>query len=198
MHMPILTTERLLIRPFVLGDLEAAYRILDIELGQADTGTAGAQTREQRRAWLEWSVLNYEQLAWMYQPPYGDRAVVLKRSGELIGAAGYVPALGPFDRLPGFSSAVPPDRARRFVPAFGLYWAITPAHQRQGYAGEAARALIDYAFTQLKLQRVIATTTYANAASIAVMRKAGMRIEHNPDAEPPWFQVVGIADSPSG
>jgi hypothetical protein len=129
MHMPILTTERLLIRPFVLGDLEAAYRILDIELGQADTGTAGAQTREQRRAWLEWSVLNYEQLAWMYQPPYGDRAVVLKRSGELIGAAGYVPALGPFDRLPGFSSAVPPDRARRFVPAFGLYWAM-PARPR--------------------------------------------------------------------
>ena len=194
MLMPPLETKRLIIRPFALDDLDAAYRILDVELSEAETGTAGAQTREQRRTWLQWSALNYDQLAYMYQPPYGDRALALRQTGELIGACGYVPALGPFDLLPSFASAEPESAARGYRPEFGLYWAIAPAYQRHGYASEAARALIDYAFTQLNLKRTIATTTYDNAASIGVMRKAGMRIERNPTSEPPWFQVVGIRE----
>ena len=38
---------------------------------------------------------HYEQLAKLRQPPYGDRAVVLKPTGRLIGACGYVPCLNP-------------------------------------------------------------------------------------------------------
>ncbi len=193
MQMPNLQTDRLVIRPFCADDLEAAFRILDVELADANTGTDGAQSREQRRAWLEWSVMNYEQLAYMHQPPLGDRAIELRSSGELIGACGYNPALGPYALLPGFAAGA--GDPRRFTLEIGLYWAISPAHQRQGYASEAARALIDYAFAQLNLQRIVATTAYDNAASIAVMRKAGMRIEQNPDTEPPWFQVVGIKDA---
>jgi hypothetical protein len=49
---------------------------------------------------LRWSVLNEAQLARLYQPPYGDRAVVLKSSQELIGACGFVPSFGPFGQLP--------------------------------------------------------------------------------------------------
>ncbi len=195
MHMPVLETDRLLIRPLALADLDAIYRILDVEQADAETGTAGAQSREQRRAWLEWSVMNYDQLAWMYQPPYGDRALVLKATGELIGAAGYVPALGPFGLLPSLRGGDSSASARRFTPEFGLYWQVALAHQRQGYASEAARALIDYAFAHLNLKRIIATTAHANLASIGVMRKAGMRIETNPESDPPWFQVVGIKDA---
>jgi ribosomal-protein-alanine N-acetyltransferase len=47
------------------------------------------------------------------------------------------------------------------------------------------------------LQRVVATTTYNNAASIRVMQKLGMTIERNPLPDPPWFQVVGVLESPS-
>jgi RimJ/RimL family protein N-acetyltransferase len=195
MHMPPLETDRLIIRPFALGDLEAAHRILDVDLAAANTGTAGAQTLERRRSWLEWSVLNYEHLAWMYQPPYGDRAVALKATGELIGAAGFVPAMGPFGLLPSLRAGEDLATARLHVPEFGLYWEIAPAHQRRGYATEAARALIDYAFTRLNLKRIVATTSDDNAASIAVMRKAGMRIERNPEPEPEWFQVVGILEN---
>ena len=35
-------TDRLVIRPFVMDDLDAIHRILDIELAEAETGTAGA------------------------------------------------------------------------------------------------------------------------------------------------------------
>lgn len=192
--MPTLETERLIIRPFALSDLDALHHLLDLEQADAETGTAGAQTREQRQAWLEWSVLNYAQLAWMFQPPYGDRAMVLKSSDELIGACGYVPALGPFGLLPTIQANEALARAARFAPEVGLYWQVARAHQRHGYASEAARAVIAYAFAHINLKRIVATTTHDNAASIGVMQKAGMRIEANPLPVPPWFQVVGIRE----
>ena len=76
-----------------------------------------------------------------------------------------------------------------------MFYAISPAHQRRGYASEAARALVDYAFQRLNLKRVVATTNYDNAASIGVMRKLGMWVEKNPRPEPPWLQVVGVLEN---
>jgi RimJ/RimL family protein N-acetyltransferase len=197
MRMPALETDRLLIRPFVLDDLDGIYQILDVELSEAEFGNEGPQSRAGRRLWLEWCIRNYAELAKLYQPPYGDRAVVLKSSGQLIGAIGYVPSFAPFDQLPGFGPGTPTPN-RRASPEFGLYYAFSPAYQRKGYASEATRAMIDYAFTQLNLKRIIATTTYDNAASIGVMRKVGMRVERNPYADPPWLQIVGVLDNPAG
>lgn len=193
MRMPTLETARLLIRPFTLDDLDALYQILDVELSNAELGTEGAMARDERRRWLEWSVLNYEQLSKLYQPPYGDRAVVLRTQGTLIGACGYVPCLAPFGQLPGFASA-DQEATGLSTTEFGLYYAFSPSHQRRGYAGEAARALVRYAFDVLKLKRVVATTTYDNAGSMGVMRRLGMRIERNPFPEPPWLQVVGVLE----
>lgn len=192
MHMPTLETERLLIRPFTLDDLDALYQILDVELHDAELGTEGAMARDERRRWLEWSVLNYEQLAKMYQPPYGDRAVVLRADERLIGACGYVPCLAPFGQLPGFTPMRQPIELS--TAEFGLYYALSPAYQRQGYASEAAGALVAYALDVLKLKRIVATTTYDNAGSMGVMRRLGMRIERNPLPEPPWLQVVGVKE----
>ena len=42
----------------------------------------------------------------------------------------------------------------------------------------------------------MADMTYDNLASIAVMRKLGMRIERNPCRDPAWLQIVGILRSP--
>ena len=194
-RMPNLETERLIIRPFALSDLDAIHRIIDLEQADAETGTAGAQTREQRRTWLEWSVLNYDQLAWMYQPPYGDRAIVLRDSGVLIGACAYVPCLGPYGQVPALQRAG--VSATGAVAEVGLFWAISPAQRRRGYAAEAARALIDYMFGEFHLGRIIATTTDDNAASMGVMRKLGMRVDRNPLPTPPWLQVVGVLTNPN-
>jgi RimJ/RimL family protein N-acetyltransferase len=78
-----------------------------------------------------------------------------------------------------------------------VFYAISPRYQGQGFATEAARALADYAFEQLHLKRVVATTDYDNLASIGVMKKLGMRIEQNPYPEPPWMQVVGVIENPT-
>lgn len=186
MTMPPLETPRLVIRPFVLDDLHAIHQILDIELGPEYSQAS----LDERAEWLQWSVLNYEALAKLYQPPYGDRAVVLKSTGQLIGACGFVPCLMPFEQLLAFSQ--PDSRPGLTSTEFGLYYALSPAHQRQGYATEAATALIEYAFGELHLKRVVATTAYDNVASMGVMRKLGMTIEKNPSPEPPWLQVVGV------
>jgi len=195
-EMPVLETARLRVRPFVMADLEDAHRLFDLELGGMDLTEDGAASLAERARWLEWSVLNYEHLHRLDQPPYGDRAIVLKETGALIGSVGYVPCLMPFEQLPFFAGGDAPATPARSTPEFGLFWAISPAHQRQGYATEAARAMADYAFQHMGLKRVVATTGYGNRASIGVMRKLGMTIERNPLPEPPWFQVVGVLEQP--
>jgi RimJ/RimL family protein N-acetyltransferase len=196
MRVRPLETDRLVIRPLIMDDLDAIHRILDIELAEAETGTEGAKTREERARWLQWTVLAYEELARLHQPPYGDRALALRGTPEVVGACGYVPCLAPFGQIPALRLSTDPTPARMSTE-FGLYWAISPAHQRRGYATEAARALIAYAFAELGLARVVATTSYDNAPSIGVMRKVGMHTEHNPYPDPPWFQVVGVLHHPT-
>jgi RimJ/RimL family protein N-acetyltransferase len=174
MRIPVLTTERLLIRELDESDLAAVERLLG----------------PGRERWLRWTALSYGEYADLLQPPYGERAVTLREDGRPIGAIGLVPALGPFGLLPSW-----PDEPAGFRPEVGLFYEIEAGERRKGYAHEAATALVQHAFLELGLGRVIATTTHDNEASIGVMRRLGMRIERNPREQPAWFQVVGVLDA---
>ena len=187
--MPVLETQRIRIRPLVSDDLASCHR-LNVEIGWADSSATDAQNLERRRQWVDWSVRNYEELARLTQPPYGERAIVRKDGGEFVGLVGLVPSMGPFGQLPGLGG----EERARFTPEVGLFWAISPTWQRQGYATEAARAVVNYGFGSLQLKRIVATTEFDNGASMGVMRKLGMRIERNPYPEPRWFQAVGVLD----
>jgi [ribosomal protein S5]-alanine N-acetyltransferase len=171
-HIPALETERLMIRPFKMTDLDDARRILDVD-----------------QNWLEWTVRNTVELAKMHQPPYGDRAIVLKDTGLLIGAVGLVACFAPFGLLTG-------DTSMLNTPEIGLFWSLDTAHRGKGYATEAAQALIDFAFNKMNLKRIVATTEYENEPSQKVMERLAMKLERNPHPEPFWFQVVGILDNP--
>jgi RimJ/RimL family protein N-acetyltransferase len=186
--MPALETERLVIRPFTLDDLGDIHQVMSLAF-QHHFDAGDADARAERQRWLQWTVLNYEALAKLNQPPYGDRAIVLKSTGQLIGSIGFVPCLTAFGQLPSLRAEV---GGGHDSTEFGLFWAVSPAHQRRGYATEAARVMIHYAFSALNLRRIIATTEYDNAGSMGVMRRVGMRIEKNPYPDPPWLQVVGI------
>jgi RimJ/RimL family protein N-acetyltransferase len=178
-----------------MDDLHPIHHLLDVVLREVELGTVGAQTLHERAEWLQWTILSYTQLAILYQPPYGERAVVHKRTQQLIGACGFVPCLDAFEQCAGFSPAPCPSHHWLSTPEVGLFYAITPAFRGQGYATEAAHALVDYAFQYLRLKRIVATTTYENAASMGVMRKIGMRIAKNPYSEPPWLQIVGVLEN---
>ena len=54
---------------------------------------------------------------------------------------------------------------------------LAPSAWGQGIAGEAGRALADYAFTKLNVRKVHARADASNAASRRAMDKAGMRPE---------------------
>jgi RimJ/RimL family protein N-acetyltransferase len=176
-RLPVLETERLRVRPLSVGDAEAVRAV----------------SGEPHPGWLEWTAATYGQLEALRQPPYGERAICLLEGGELVGMVGVVPSMGPFAQLPGFGGAIGP--ADRLRPEVGLYWAVAPEHRGNGYATEAARAVIDHGFAELGLARIVATTERDNLASIAVMRRLGMRVEQNPLPEPHWFQVVGWLDA---
>ena len=56
-------------------------------------------------------------------------------------------------------------------------WTLHPRIWGQGYASEGARALLNYAFTQLGAHRVVAFCHADNAASTRVMERIGMQPE---------------------
>ena len=174
MRVPPLHTPRLIVRELAAADRAAVERLLE-----------GGRGR-----WLEWTQLGYEQLAELHQPPYGERAIELRASGEVIGLVGLVPSLGPFGLLPSW-----PERGGLYRPEVGLYWIVAPEQRGDGVASEAAAALIAHAFAELRLARVVATTEHENTASIGVMRRLGMRIERNPEPEPEWLQTVGVLEA---
>ena len=79
-----LETERLIIRTFTLDDVPAYHRIC--EQGFSDGSLATDETAlTERQSWMQWSILSQEWFPRIHQPPYGDRAIELKATGELTG-----------------------------------------------------------------------------------------------------------------
>jgi len=147
-----LQTERLLLRPFALADAPAVQRLAG-ERAIADTTLNIPHPYEDGMA-EEWigthqAKFNAGELA--------NFAVVLRATGELIGAIGLVVS-------------------RRFDRAELGYWIGRPYWQ-QGYCTEAARAVLAYGFTALQLNRIHATHLRRNPASGRVMEKIGMTKE---------------------
>jgi RimJ/RimL family protein N-acetyltransferase len=192
-----LLTSRLLIRDLTAADLDDVHRILDVELGMDEL------SRSERGEWLQWTVLDYGQRRRLHQPPYAEYGVEANGTGELIGLVGLVPSMMPFGLLPAYYAEREPEqrepeRAHAYnVPEVGLFWAVSPSHQRLGYASEAGAALIGFAFDTLHLRRIVATTEHGNEASIGVMRRLGMRIARNPAPAPFFLNVVGILENPN-
>jgi len=84
-------------------------------------------------------------------------AVIEKASGQMIG------------HMPFHPWSVP--------ETYEIGWAFGRSHHGKGFAAEAARALVAYAFGSLKAHRVIATCQPENTASWRVAEKIGLRRE---------------------
>lgn len=190
LNIPVLETERLRIRRFVMTDAEA-YLAIQTAVGWVDPNRSYAENLARCRKWLEWVVRNYDGLANLMQPPYGDRAIEEKATGKLIGGVGLVPCFHPFEQLPYFGG----QENAKFSTEMGMFWMLSPDYQKQGLTTEAAQAMINYMFDMLHINRLVATTEHDNLASQGVMRKLGMRLERNPFPQPEWFQVVGILEN---
>ncbi len=75
----------------------------------------------------------------------------------------------------GFAGIQHVSFAADFAPAVEIGWRLRRASWGLGYASEAARAALQYAFATLKLDRVVSFTAVQNQRSRAVMQRLGMR-----------------------
>ncbi len=190
--MKPIATERLIIREFRPNDLGEIYRILDVELKFTDSAKQDSSIA-QRKQWLDWTMQGYEQNRLLLNPPYGDHAIVLRDSLQLIGICGLVPVLAPLGKIPYYKYTADADDEDMNYPEVGIYFAVSTHYQCRGFAYEASKALIGTAFKALKLKRIIAITDLYNNPSIAVLKRLGMRIEILPGLKS--NQVVGILEN---
>ena len=147
--MTKLTTARLLMRPFTLGDdLDLARLHGDQDVMAYMRG--GVQSHAEAAAELAGYV------AYWAARGFGIWALFAGRA--FIGECGFRP--GPGDSL---------DVRLRFV--------IDKPYWGRGLAGEAVEAALGYAFGGTKIRRVKAVTQEANPASQRVLERAGMTVE---------------------
>lgn len=149
MEMVRLKSERLILRPWRQEDRKPFAAI------NAEPDVIrylNPLTHEQSDAMLDRIDLHFEDHGW------GFWALEEKASGALIGMCG----------LNNVSSALP------FAPAVEIGWRLSTSWQGAGYAREAAQRCFDFAFDELKLDRVVAFTVPANSNSWGLMRRLGM------------------------
>lgn len=89
---------------------------------------------------------------------YGLWALQVRSNGEFIG----------------FTGLVRQSFQAHFTPAVEVGWRLSRAAWGHGYATEAGRAALDFAFGVLGLDEVVSITTETNEPSQAVMRRLGM------------------------
>ena len=89
---------------------------------------------------------------------YNDWALVYKFNNKMIGTCGFTKI----------------DQENNVAE---IGYVINPEYWNLGLATEAAEAVIKFAFDTMKMNRVEAKFMYGNDASLAVMRKLGMKFE---------------------
>ncbi len=147
-----LESDRLLIRPFKVGDEEALFELNSNPKVQKYTGDVLIHSVEEAENLLHNVVLrDYENHG------YGRLAVIYKPDNKLIGFTGmkYLEEAGGET-----------DLGYRFLPE---YWG-------KGIATESSRMSLDYAFKNLNLDKVIAFAEKENTASTNVLLKVGFQI----------------------
>jgi ribosomal-protein-alanine N-acetyltransferase len=79
----------------------------------------------------------------------------------------------------GFVGLAAPSWSTDFTPCVEIGWRLARAHWGHGFAPEAARATLDFAFSQVSLpgDEVVSFTTERNLKSQRVMQQIGMRLD---------------------
>lgn len=147
-----LRTERLRLRRFDLADAPFILRLLNDAGFLRFIGDRGVRTLEDARLYLERVPLE------SYRAHgFGGYVVELEPRGIPIGMCGLM-------RKP-------------WLPAPDLAYAFLAEHRGQGFAVEAARAVLGHAQGTLGLERVVAIVLPDNTASISLLQKLGFAAE---------------------
>lgn len=78
-----------------------------------------------------------------------------------------------------------PKFEAHFTPCVEIGWRLAYEHWGRGYATEAARAALEFAFARLRLNEVVSFTVPANLRSMRVMQRLGMKRNPTEDFDHP-------------
>lgn len=149
--MTLLTTERLILRNWEDRDRALFHRI--------NSDDAVMQFFGFRRSRAGSDAMMDRLTCDIVTRGYGFCAAEIAATGETIGFVGLNPA--------GIPDILPDD-------AVEIGWRLAPEFWGKGYATEAARAWLAFAFRTLGLDEVLSFAVWTNARSIAVMERIGM------------------------
>lgn len=154
-----LATERLILRPPTPEDLDAFAAIFADPEVMRFIGDGTPRPRDDVAARLHRAAELYRQTGFCFF------AVELRETGEVIGDCGIIPIAR--------SGTDWNDYSQR-GPEIELGYRLARAHWGRGYATEAAREAVRYAFQDLRLDHLIGVTDPGNVASQRVLQKCGM------------------------
>lgn len=151
----ILTTDRLILRTWKTSDLPLMTAISSDLLVMEHFPAIQDITATQ--ALIDRITQHYEKFG------YALYAVETKDTHKFIGFVGL--------NQPSFEI---PNFVPKGLPIVEIGWRLSAKHWGTGYATEAAKAVLRYAFTELNLSEIISFTVTANAKSRRVMEKIGL------------------------
>jgi RimJ/RimL family protein N-acetyltransferase len=147
---PMLKTERLVLRRWRYSDREPfAAMNADPEVMEHFPATL---TPDESGALIDRIEARFE------EDGFGLWALEIAETGQFIGFTGLA--------VPGFKA--------HFTPAVEIGWRLTRSSWGHGYAGEAARRALTFAFDDLELAEVVSFTSHTNLRSQMVMERIGM------------------------
>lgn len=142
-------TKRLQIRKITSSDAPFVFELLNSPGWLKYIGDRGVSDLKKAEAYIE------ERYVPSYKNGLGNFIVVLIETGEAIGSCGLY------------------KRDNLEFPDIGF--AFLPNYLGKGYGYEAASVILDYALTDLKLEKVLGFTVDYNVASIKLLEKLGLK-----------------------
>lgn len=148
--MSLLNTERLALRQFQTGDAGFVIELLNEESFMRHIGDKGVRTLEDAHQYL-----NTGPIASYDRHGFGLYHVECRASGMSIGMCGLL------------------IREDRQYPDIG--YALLKKYTSNGFAAEAAAAVLDYGHNALRLNTIDALVNPDNDRSISLLQKLGMK-----------------------
>jgi ribosomal-protein-alanine N-acetyltransferase len=153
-------TERLVLRRPRLSDAKALHAMYGDPEVMRYIGDGSTLTPAKTRAWIEKALARWK--------ADGFGHFVIEKDRKVIGRAGFL-VWDPDEWKTGTLADLG-DHA-----AIELGWMLAQEHWGNGYATEAAIALRNYGFKELKFERLISLITHGNDASVKVAERLGAR-----------------------
>ena len=150
--MNVISTDRLLINRITLDDAGFILKLINDKDWIKNIGDKGIRTIEETEEYIRTRFLKaYDEVG------FGFYSLILKSDQQIIGIAGLVDREG--------------------IDHIDIGYGMLPEFRGKGYAFEATKAIYDYGYEELKLEKIVAIVNPDNTSSIKLLSKLGLEFE---------------------